>query len=85
MQQRAKTALGSRQSRKQDMSKMKLAGLVLLMLTSASLAGCVTTNGSYCDVAQAVRPSIEDQLTEGTKRQLLAENTKIATLCGVQP
>ena len=49
----------------------------------ASLSGCVT--GNYCDVARPVRPSVEDQMSEGTKRQILVENEKIAKLCGVKP
>jgi hypothetical protein len=43
------------------------------------------TGGNYCDVARAVRPSMEDVMTEETKRQILAENEKLAELCGVRP
>jgi hypothetical protein len=50
----------------------------------AFLSGCVTA-GSYCDIARAVRPSVEDKMTEGTKRQILAENSKLEKLCGVKP
>lgn len=63
---------------------MKWIASVLLMSTLVFASGCVTS-GNYCDVARAVRPSIEDQLTEGTKRQLLAENEKLADLCGIRP
>ncbi|WP_162931682.1 hypothetical protein [Mesorhizobium sp. DCY119] len=45
----------------------------------------MTASGNYCDVAKAVRPSVEDQLTAGTARQILAENEKLAKLCGVKP
>lgn len=55
-----------------------------LTLTLAFLSGCVTA-GSYCDVARPVRPSVEDKMTEGTKRQILAENEKLVKLCGVKP
>ena len=48
------------------------------------LSGCVT-GGSYCEIAKPVRPSVEDVMTEGTKRQILAENEKLAELCGVKP
>ena len=53
-------------------------------MTTLFLSGCVTA-GSYCDVARPVRPSVEDKMTEGTKRQILAENEKLAKLCGVKP
>jgi hypothetical protein len=43
------------------------------------------TQGNYCDIARAVRPSVEDKMTEGTKRQILAENSKLEKLCGVKP
>ena len=53
------------------------------MSTLASLGGCVSAE--YCDVARAVRPSVEDKLTAETARQILAENTKLERLCGVKP
>jgi hypothetical protein len=43
------------------------------------------TAGNYCDVARAIRPSVEDKMTELTKRQILTENEKLAKLCGVRP
>ncbi len=63
---------------------MKRASLAAVMLTLLCLGGCVTA-GSYCDVARPVRPSVEDSLTDGTKRQILAENIKLEKLCGVKP
>ncbi len=57
---------------------MKPASLAAMMLTLLCL-------GSYCDVARPIRPSVEDSLTDGTKRQILAENTKLEKLCGVRP
>lgn len=54
-----------------------------MLLTLALVGGCVTAN--YCDIARPVRPSVEDKLTEGTKSQILAENTKVERLCGVRP
>lgn len=54
------------------------------MLTLLCLGGCVTAS-SYCDVARPIRPIVEDSLTDGTKRQILAENTKLEELCGVWP
>jgi hypothetical protein len=32
-----------------------------------------------------VRPSVEDNLSIETKRQILAENEKLQKLCGVKP
>lgn len=63
---------------------MKFKTWVAAMLIALSVSGCVTA-GSYCDVARPVRPSVEDKMTEGTKRQILAENEKLAKLCGVKP
>ena len=54
-------------------------------MTLLCLSGCATVGGSYCDVARPVRPSVEDQMTEGTKRQILTENEKLEKLCGVRP
>lgn len=62
---------------------MKFRKWAVLTLIVASLSGCVT--GNYCDIASPVRPSVEDAMTEGTKRQILVENEKIAKLCGVKP
>lgn len=57
----------------------------MLALTLGSLSGCATASGEYCSVARAIRPSVEDKMTDETKRQILAENMKIETLCGVKP
>ncbi len=57
-----------------------IAGLAIL-----SLSGCVTASGNYCDVARAIRPSVVDNMTAETQRQILAENEKLAKLCGVKP
>jgi hypothetical protein len=43
------------------------------------------SQGSYCDIARPVRPSVQDVLTDETVRQILAENEKLAALCGVRP
>lgn len=52
---------------------------------TAFLSGCATSSGSYCDVARAIRPSVQDTLTPETQQQILAENEKLAALCGVKP
>lgn len=59
---------------------MKLRSLALLMLTSAFLAGCVTS-GDFCDVSAPIRPSVDDVLTTGTASQILAHNETGARLC----
>jgi hypothetical protein len=66
------------------MSKKKWIASVLLMSTLVFASGCVT-GGNYCDVARAVRPSVEDVLTADTARQILRENEKLARLCGARP
>lgn len=63
---------------------MKWIASILLASTLVFASGCVTS-GNYCDVARPVRPSVHDELTEGTARQILAENEKLADLCGVRP
>lgn len=57
----------------------------MLTLMLLCLSGCATVGGSYCDVARAVRPSVEDKMTAETKQQILTENTKLQRLCGVVP
>lgn len=56
-----------------------------MTLIVVSLSGCATVGGNYCDVARAVRPSVDDKMTEETKRQILRENEKLAAICGVRP
>lgn len=65
---------------------MKSIVLGLLISTAVTVSGCATTSGgSYCDIARAIRPSVQDVMTEDTKRQIVAENEKLASLCGVRP
>lgn len=65
---------------------MKSIVLGLLISTAVTVSGCATTSGgSYCDIARAIRPSVEDVMTDETKRQIVAENEKLAALCGVRP
>jgi hypothetical protein len=75
----------SNQSTKLERSKMKLIVSTALAFTLALTAGCVTASGNYCDVARAVRPSVQDVLTEDTARQILRENSKLEKLCGARP
>jgi hypothetical protein len=55
-----------------------------MALMTLLASGCATS-GSYCDIARPVRPSVEDQMTPETKRQILTENEKLQKLCGVKP
>lgn len=65
---------------------MKSIVLGLLISTAVTVSGCATTSGgSYCDIARAIRPSVQDVMTEDTKRQIVTENEKLAALCGVKP
>jgi hypothetical protein len=63
---------------------MKSLALIPVALIAASLTGCATS-AEYCDVARQIRPSVADQLTDETKRQILTENEKLAAICGVDP
>lgn len=56
-----------------------------MTLISVLSAGCVTSKGSqYCDIARVIRPSVLDNVTEETKRQIIANNEKIAKICGIK-
>lgn len=60
-----------------------MAATTLIMV---SLAGCATVpSGDFCDVASVIRPSVQDQMTDGTKRQLLAHNEYGARVCAWKP
>lgn len=54
-----------------------LCGVAMLVL----LTGCATMTGDFCDVSADIRPSVEDQITTDTKRQILAHNEYGARAC----
>lgn len=55
--------------------------LFAIMLTLC-LSGCVTKGVSkYCDIAKPIYLSRQDVLTQGTKTQVLTENTKYKEFC----
>lgn len=54
-----------------------------LILIVSSIAGCATS-GNYCDLSKILRPSRSDQLTEGTKRQIVEHNLKYEKFCGAE-
>ena len=58
--------------------------LIVMMLISASLAGCAAPGGSFCDVASPIRTPIAD-MTVAEQRAALAHNLTGAKLCGWQP
>lgn len=58
--------------------------LVTMLSVLALISGCATS-GDYCDVARAIRPSVDDQMTPETQRQILGENEKLARLCQISP
>lgn len=63
---------------------MKYIRSIALMSILASLGGCATAagNGDFCSVASPIRPSVQDVLTDGTARQILAHDETGAKLCG---
>lgn len=52
------------------------------ILAPIFLAGCATNSGNFCIVAEPIRPSVHDTLTDGTVRQILAHDEAGAKLCG---
>lgn len=56
-----------------------------LMLSALLLAACSATGGNFCDMASPIRPSSQDQLSEGTASQVLAHNRTGAGRCGWRP
>jgi hypothetical protein len=48
-----------------------------------TLAACTTTpRGSFCSIAEPIRPANVDVLTDAEVRDILAHNEKGAALCG---
>jgi hypothetical protein len=46
----------------------------------------VTKNsGDFCDVSAPIRPSVDDHLTGGTKRQIVKLDAYGAKVCGWKP
>lgn len=56
---------------------MWLAPIVLLSMTA-----CASSPGTNCGWARPILVSKDDQLTDGTARQILAYNLKVTELCG---
>lgn len=51
------------------------------------LCACTTTRGSFCDIAQPIRPSAETiaRLTDAEVKAILAHNRKGEKLCHWRP
>ena len=67
---------------------MRFTPLTPLILSAALIAGCgIDPQGLHdeCDWAEPIRPSRQDQLSEGTLRQIVAHNEIGARLCGWVP
>ncbi len=62
------------------MKRLMALGLILCATSLAS--GCVTARASFCDTSRPIRPSVDDQFTDGTARQILKHNTYGAQACG---
>lgn len=58
-----------------------------LLIACGTLAGCATTETRYdyienfCLLAEPIRPSVDDVLTEGTAQQILVHNNIGAAHC----
>lgn len=55
----------------------------MMLLIASFVSGCAT--GNFCDVANPIRPSANDNQTPETKRQILTHNAIGAELCGWRP
>ena len=64
---------------------MKSTASLLLMLTLASLVGCATTSGNFCDIAEAYRPQPGEVYSDQNKRKIVAANEYGEEHCGWKP
>ncbi len=60
---------------------------ILTLAALLALAGCQTTKGSYCALADAQRPSNAtiDAMSDAEVERALIELEKLRRLCGVKP
>ena len=56
----------------------------LILVALLAVAGCQTAKGSFCTIAQPIRPSASTiaAMTDAEVRDVLAHNRKGAALCG---
>ncbi|RWE31534.1 hypothetical protein [Mesorhizobium sp.] len=57
---------------------------ILALVALALLAGCNSTRGSFCAIAEPLRPSAATiaSMSDAEVRTILAHNRKGAALCG---
>lgn len=57
---------------------------LLLIFTLLALAGCVTSGGTFCDIARPIRVTEQTiaAMTDGEVEAALAHNLKGQELCG---
>jgi hypothetical protein len=59
---------------------------LVAIVALASLCACTTPpSGSFCDIAEPIRPANVDVLTDAEVSQILSHNAKGAALCGWIP
>lgn len=64
----------------------RLTKPIIMIIALMVLAGCSTApSGHFCLMAAPIRPSVLDEMTDGTKRQILSHNTLGRELCRWQP
>lgn len=63
---------------------VQVTARLLLISALALLIGCTTAKGSFCTIAQPIRPSASTiaAMTDAEVRDVLAHNRKGAALCG---
>ena len=59
--------------------------IILTLSLISSLAGCAIKQAAECDWATPIRPSVSDELSLGTQRQILTHNSLGAEICGWAP
>lgn len=62
--------------------------VILALVILATLVGCNTTGGNFCDVARPVRPESVASIatmTDAEVEAIIAHNEKGAKLCGWRP
>ena len=59
--------------------------MVRALILAALVAGCTTAKGSFCDIADPIRPANVDVLTDAEVAAILKHNERGAALCGWKP
>ena len=61
---------------------MKLTMILVTMCATVLIGGCAKPTDCW---ASPIRPSVDDALTDGTARQILAHNEAGRAICGWKP